>query len=612
MSQFMGLSWSTDITMGKSTQPPKSTELVALDLYDSFQLPNNQTLIHGRTTQKVALLDSNALPLLSNFQFLRTKEDHVQAILKQFPDIKNNSEHVIQLINALGQAGLLIKASHLLKKLAISKHQILANTKVNIFIITCDRPTALKRLVDSLPRLDTDKFSLTIIDDSYSTANSQQNQQITYNSPFDIRYFGSEDQSKLRVQLISALPHAESSINFLLKGDERDNRATYGRARNFALLLSAKERLIIVDDDVICHAYNPPQLTSEIRVSSECRDADFYTQDEQWSHFIAKDRNIFVEHSRYLGTDLAILLTDSKSKDTQNSVTNLHIADLLSFDHNSKIISTLNGTYGDPGTSSLDWVFTLNQKTKKRLFSSQDKLSSAFETRNCWLGRTSVTLCTNYAQMSAITGIDNTQLIPPYYPKGRNEDFLSGELLQYIHPNNPALDLPYAVPHLPTTARKWKQDAFKNPISSGMHYFLGNTLRQSRNELATLQSTEKRMQKAASLFTDLADMSSETLSNSIYNHTVSLRSSTIALLNRQLILDDNPNIYNCALKEFIAANSKSLAHIDIRDAIDGTNKMSRSESLDFLRFCCEMFGTAMLHWNEITTCAYQLYNGQKK
>lgn len=66
------------------------------------------------------------------------------------------------------------------------------------------------------------------------------------------------------------------------------------------------------------------------------------------------------------------------------------------------------------------------------------------------------------SNMSQLTGSDNRGFLPPYLPVMRGQDRLFGEVCQFLFPDSVALDLPFAVPHLPMPERNWrdKDNAF--------------------------------------------------------------------------------------------------------------------------------------------------------
>ena len=72
--------------------------------------------------------------------------------------------------------------------------------------------------------------------------------------------------------------------------------------------------------------------------------------------------------------------------------------------------------------------------------------------------------CPRFVLLSQMTGVDNRELLPPYFPLFRNEDFLFGENLQFLHPNSLMVDFPWALPHLPLEERQWDRDSINRPI----------------------------------------------------------------------------------------------------------------------------------------------------
>ena len=52
-----------------------------------------------------------------------------------------------------------------------------------------------------------------------------------------------------------------------------------------------------------------------------------------------------------------------------------------------------------------------------------------------------------------MTGLDNSALLPPYFPAFRGEDRLFGAMVEAIHHRAAALEYPWCVPHLPMEER---------------------------------------------------------------------------------------------------------------------------------------------------------------
>ena len=61
--------------------------------------------------------------------------------------------------------------------------------------------------------------------------------------------------------------------------------------------------------------------------------------------------------------------------------------------------------------------------------------------------------------MSQLTGLDNSQLLPPYFPAFRGEDSLFGAMLVAMHHHSMTLEYPWSVPHIPLETRAVSMDA---------------------------------------------------------------------------------------------------------------------------------------------------------
>jgi hypothetical protein len=57
------------------------------------------------------------------------------------------------------------------------------------------------------------------------------------------------------------------------------------------------------------------------------------------------------------------------------------------------------------------------------------------------------------AVMSQATGLDNSHLLPPYFPVFRGEDYLFASLVVCLHPDAAVLDFNWSIPHLPLEQR---------------------------------------------------------------------------------------------------------------------------------------------------------------
>jgi hypothetical protein len=123
-------------------------------------------------------------------------------------------------------------------------------------------------------------------------------------------------------------------------------------------------------------------------------------------------------------------------------------------DAEAPILVTQCGSWGDPGTGSVHWAIDLDEGSIERLVNTPQGMGAALESRSSWLGCAQPTLH-KMALMSQMTGLDNSQLLPPYFPAFRGEDLLFGTMLEAMYHRGALVEYPWSVPHLPTDGRKY-------------------------------------------------------------------------------------------------------------------------------------------------------------
>ena len=88
----------------------------------------------------------------------------------------------------------------------------------------------------------------------------------------------------------------------------------------------------------------------------------------------------------------------------------------------------------------------------ERLLAAPQGMAAALEHRRNWLGSSRPNFL-KMPFMSQLTGLDNSQLLPPYFPAFRGEDALFGAMLVAMHHHSISLEYPWSVPHLPLESR---------------------------------------------------------------------------------------------------------------------------------------------------------------
>jgi hypothetical protein len=385
------------------------------------------------------------------------------------PQLGGQVDPVVPVLQQVRDAGLFRSADELLERLTHGDDTA-ALPPVKVFIITCDRPEALERLLASMASGSGTQIpeSLTIIDDSRDPENAGCNRAIVdahnHAGNFQANYFGLDERSALIARLINSLPEHEASIRFLLDRSHWGDLPTYGLARTLALLLGVGKRVIIFDDDVLCEAVRNPLPSEKVQFGSITgRKAVFYSSSAAMAEHkrLLRDSPIALM-SRQLGSTLPQALGSLIHGDiSQESLRGANGAFVRSLSPRSRIIQTQCSTWGDPGTGGGHWIVELDTESIDRLLTVEGGVTQTVEARAVWLGYTAPTF-TKHGVMSQISGYDASQLLPPFLPAFRGEDSLFACMVTAIHPESLVLNHEWAVPHHPIEQRGTR--GLKTPI----------------------------------------------------------------------------------------------------------------------------------------------------
>ena len=415
---------------------------------------------------------AHALSFCSDF---RSLESHTDTILRRLPQLAAHRDSTLQTLQSIRDAGILESSEEAWLRLTASQNYETDRAPCRIFITTCDRPAALKRLLKSFTPslLPGEVEGIWVIDDSRETQSEQDNSDIisTTQDVFDVPVVHVDTAYRKRfVEHLQAHVDAEDEIKWLLDRGAWGTAPTYGMARTLAVLLSVGKRAIMLDDDTLLEAIAPPIATGGLQFDDgRGRESVIYDSIETLQqHALASEVPLLESFLATLGTTVGD--TVKRHLKGHHALQGVNGDLLARFGCGAAIIMTQCGYWGDTGTASGNWIFYLPQHAIKRLLATPD-LRKSLKASAAWSGYRNPTI-TPYGTMSAATGLDNTQLLPPYIPAGRGEDLLFGIMTQRLHPDSGVFNLAASVPHFPVDERDERGDLTPMNIKPGLHLFM--------------------------------------------------------------------------------------------------------------------------------------------
>ena len=248
------------------TESSADSELIAFTGCDRVDLGNNGVLLLNRANGKQMTIAPEVATALTYCTTFKTLGQHAQSLVDTIPQLQGQLSDVTAVLMSVLEAGLMLHAHSICDQLKSDDTQpVVKLAPTRVCILTCDRPEAVERLLDSMLRAGnlSQHDEIFLVDDSRKTANSEQNLELVVKfnltTSKSIRYVGANEQLDLLQQLVKSLPEHESSIRFLIDRKRWADQKSYGLARTTCMLLTVGYRCIMLDDDILCSSVKPPR-----------------------------------------------------------------------------------------------------------------------------------------------------------------------------------------------------------------------------------------------------------------------------------------------------------------------------------------------------------------
>jgi hypothetical protein len=580
---------------------------------ERVDLRNGSTLLIDKRSDAQMIVAPEVSTVLHSCRTFRTIERHADHLASSIPQLSGQHADIINVLKSIRDGGLLTSADSVCRRLCPREASAATDLPASrVFIITCDRPAAVQRLLESMLQIGSlsRHESLFLVDDSRDPDNAEANrravQKFNLSSSRNMFYVGGIEQQHLMSSLISVLPNSEGAIRFLIDREKWTSKKSYGLARTICLLLSVGRRAIVMDDDVVCAAIASPHTCRGLAFGDSEREVDFYSSEQDIRNRSQRlDFDPLSGHASCLGLTMVEAIKALGFDSLQEEDLDGANADYLNlWDANSPILMTQSGTLGDPGTTGTEWVYTLGPSSVARALQAAGGLHSAVSNRHYWMGQPRPRF-SKMAVISQVTGLDNSRLLPPYFPVFRGEDYLFGAMTEYLHPNGVTLDYPWCVPHFPISARKGS--AGEKAINAKGNFNLPKYI-TDRTRYHDGISAETRLAGLAQLAQEMSELSDQSLVQ-LYRVEVAeaqgrLRERIAARLNDGCHRPENWQAYLQQSSANVSEAMQTVAKLEDIPALPAG--YDAQTALDDLRNYANEFAFALSQWIYIRRAAKRI------
>ncbi len=334
-----------------------------------------------------------------------------------------------------------------------------------IIIPTANRPEHLGALLSNLlyyQKTSERRFTVRVVDDSRRSLYAQANQRLV------LEYSKHEGTSVTyvdrgcRQQLCTLLvKHLELSprVSSALVGSLGGYRRSLGAARNISLLDTMGSRVLTIDDDVTLPTTCPSHFEFPVvlsRVRAPIKRRFFSNEYEMYSSVSGGLIDPLSMHDRYLGRTLRQLDLNLTAASDAACSTPLWASYAT---RRGLIKLTSPGLVGSSGRSLQSWILAGYDNRERGPLTPEAYYDIARTSSLVSEIPEALIISDNPFCMTYTLGMDNTTLLPPFLPLGRNADGVFGFLVRFMYEEGLTAFLPSAVFHNRPSAQVVTGDA---------------------------------------------------------------------------------------------------------------------------------------------------------
>ena len=395
----------------------------------TFQLDRSHSLLFGEGMEGAVAVPRIVSLVIGLCASPRTLAGHERSIIAHMNNA--DADEVKVLLAALIQDRLLRP---------VETPGVAAGQRVETIVIrTADQPQLFERCVSSFIRqMTSNKTRLLVVDHSVDPRAAEANRTILQTAAADcgdVTLDYAHQSALARWPALARIGAPPDVLSFLGVEPGVIDRAT--AARNLALLLTAGERILLLEESSVCSPWVSPARVQGLRIAGhdDPRSYAFCTT-RQESLLVPNrcDAAEFVEaHAALLGARLSSLLNRHADVDMSTACGHMHLLVAMP-DDMARVRLTAGGIAGDSG---IDCPYTLlftNGHLRAQLQRDRQLFDAAFGHRGARRvsDRTVVMHALN-CDLQCL-GIDNSTLVPPLPGRGRSGGATFGTLLQALDP----------------------------------------------------------------------------------------------------------------------------------------------------------------------------------
>lgn len=509
--------------------------------FEAFPAADGTYLVMPAHAIRPVELEQPVVEALALCDGFRALAGHVQVIGQRHPGWRSDPAGLQRALNRLRELALIVSEQDLAAELAAPGNGAGEPARLDtVFIRTCERPRALRRLLGSIAQAAPAGLrDIVVLDDARTeTGNADTAAAISAGAAppgVALHHVTRAARRRLARELVESGP-GRSALETWLLGPP-DAAATYGAVVNSALLLGAGQRFALFDDDATLAAFGPPapdpsRLRFARSVQRRYRVAETDAALREQCPPSAQDA--LARHGDALGATLGELVSRLEPGQRPALFDGLEPGLLTALRPDSRVRVSVNGVLGDPGTVHSLGLLHGPFDDLARLAAAGDRFAGLLRTGRVGRVAAAPTLSTDTALMTTtLTGIDARDLLPPTLPAGRGEDLVLGASIAFVHPGSLAIDLPFMLAHRPEEPARPERGEFARPRRPGAAALLAGVI-ESQSLAVDVRDPVRRIRRLAAAMGELGEADDDRIAHQIARRMADSRAELIGAFGANL------------------------------------------------------------------------------
>jgi len=411
---------------------------------------------------------ASCVALLPSCKAFRTLEEHAHHIVSSTVSAGKGFDSVVQELVETQGLGLLLSLSELQEHCEARGSDSSDTAEIStVAVPTRNRPDLALRCIDSVVAHATRharEIEIVVMDDSDDNRLLSSLSDRDKTSGITLRY-GNRAMRAGFVEALARKSGAPKEVCEFALLDPFGLKSCLGANRNSVALDLAGSTVLTLDDDVICRAGRTSRYREGVALMSRPDPTEFEMYPDTASAVQAvqwRDDDFFIDHERWLGTDLGSRLAQDHTELHAGEVDDALIMQLVR--HGASPRATMTGVAGDSGTNIPYQFLATGGASHDAVVANERAYHLARTGRSVVRAADRVTFSNHPFLMPTGTGMDLRAPLPPFTPVMRRSDALFAYLLYLCFPGTGIAHLPMVMEHDPVPPRPTlKPDAFYFP-----------------------------------------------------------------------------------------------------------------------------------------------------